>query len=166
MRGTASAQPGAVLLGQNTTITFDANNAGPNGAAGARVQGFLPPSLTFISCNTPQGSCWGIPSSAGTRVYAELGSINANGSVPVNVLVNATTSTALGRFYPYETSWTTSSTTYDPVLPNSSTFTLSGINPQPNPLTGAIAIGAGPEHSLAIVSGGSVIAWGHNSFGL
>jgi uncharacterized repeat protein (TIGR01451 family) len=164
MRGIPSANPGAVLLGQNATITIDANNGGPNAAAGVKVRGLLPPEMTFVSCTTPQGACWGIPIVGGTRVVAEVGSVPANGSVPIKVVFNATRSTALGRFFPYNTTWTTVSSTHDPILPNEANFTVSGINPQPTPLTGATAIGAGIEHSLAILPGGNVIGWGQNSF--
>jgi len=164
VRGPVSASPGAVLLGQNTTLTLNANNAGPNAAAGVKVQGFLPPDLTFVSCTTPQGACWGIPGPSGTRIFGELGTIATSGAVPVSIVVNATRSTGNGRFFDYLTTWSVNSSTYDPALPNSSTFTFSGINPQTNPLTGATAIGAGNEHALAVVSGGNVIAWGKNDF--
>jgi uncharacterized repeat protein (TIGR01451 family) len=163
VRGPVSANPGAVPLGQNTTLTLNANNAGPNAAAGVKVQGFLPPDLTFVSCTTPQGACWGVPGPSGTRIFGELGTIATSGSVPVRVVVNATRSTGNGRFFDYVTTWAANSATYDPALPNSSTFTFSGINPQANPLTGATAIGAGIEHALAVVSGGNVIAWGKNN---
>jgi uncharacterized repeat protein (TIGR01451 family) len=164
LRVIPAVKPGQVLLGQNAKLQIDANNAGPNSSAGVRLQGILPRELTFVSCSTPQGACWAVPGPAGTPVYAELGTVAANSSNIVEVTFTLTTSTALGRFFPINTSWNGSSATYDPALPNSTNFSFNGINPQPTPLTGAIAIGAGPEHALAIVPGGNVIAWGHNSF--
>lgn len=162
--GTVSPRP--TLLGTDATVRLTVTNNGPNPAAGVRLSGSLPAQLTVISCTPSAGQCWAEQGGSETRINAELGTINANQSVTVDVLVNVTTATTTTRFFDLHTNWSVSSFTFDSnssTSSNSADLLVSGINPNPNPLTGTAAIAAGYEHSYAIMPDGSLLGWGNNS---
>ena len=158
----AEVAPGSVLVGTDATIKITVSNLGPDAASGARLTGALPPELTFLSCTSSVGVCWGSPGPLNTKVDVELGTLAANTSVVIDIPVRLATATASTQLFPINTSWTISGFTFDPNSSNSQNLTFNGLNPNPNPLSGSIGIGAGVEHSFAITTGGNLLAWGSN----
>ncbi len=157
----SSVSPHTVLVGTETTLKVTVSNLGPNPAIGTRIIGTLPLNVSVTSCSTPVGSCWATRGSVETKVYAELTTLQLNSPVTIEVQINLT---SFNPFATIDTSWNVSSFTFDPVSTNNSTsINFNGLNPNPNPLIGALAVGAGGEHALAIMPGGNLLSWGQNS---
>ncbi|HZE72565.1 MAG TPA: S8 family serine peptidase, partial [Pyrinomonadaceae bacterium] len=165
LRVNTTVNPGIALVGQNTTITINATNVGPNPANGVTVSGSLPSELSFVSCMA--GQCSATSTSGGGQVTAYLGTLAPNSSTAFDVVVNATRSNdPRARFFPYTTNWNINSLTFDPATnSNSVASSFNGLNPNPNPLTGVSSIAAGYEHSLAVLPSGNLLGWGSNQFG-
>jgi uncharacterized repeat protein (TIGR01451 family) len=77
--------PDPALITINLTYTLTVANAGPETATGVMLTDTLPMGTTFSSSTTPQGSC---THSMGV-VTCDLGTINAQASVTVTIVVTA-----------------------------------------------------------------------------
>lgn len=82
----AGGQPGAVLLGDSATISFDANSVGTDTANGVNVDVTIPAGVTLGSVSTTAGTC---TSGAGNASCA-IGTITAGSGATVSL--TATTS--------------------------------------------------------------------------
>lgn len=147
-----------VLVGEDLTYTINAKNNGPDRAAAVVVTNELSQYTSFISCTSSMGVC--IPPGLARRdVVVDVGSLNPGASLTINIVVNARSFNTT-----YDNVTTISSPTYDPETQNSNRYSVSTSPLQPNaqPLTSAIRIGAGLSHSLAVKTDGTVLAWGRN----
>jgi uncharacterized repeat protein (TIGR01451 family) len=70
-------------VGSPLTYTIKVQNAGPSGATGVTMIDTLPSSVTFISASSTSATC----SQASGRVTCTIGSLAANASVTITVMV-------------------------------------------------------------------------------
>jgi uncharacterized repeat protein (TIGR01451 family) len=110
LKVTIAAAPNPVQTGQNLTYTFNVSNAGPNDATGVNLSDPIPQNAAYVSSNTAQGSC---ASNAGI-FSCSLGTIKANASVQVSMIVNSSVVGTLTN------SASVSATETDPVTSNNS----------------------------------------------
>ncbi len=83
----AGSQPGAVLLGDSATVTFDANSVGTDSASGVNVDVTIPPGVTLNSATSTTGDC----SSGAGSASCTIGTIAAGSGATVTL--SAATST-------------------------------------------------------------------------
>src|SRR5262249_19371478 len=81
---TIQAQPATATAGQPLTFVVTVTNAGPAPAAGVTLTDNLPIGVTFVSATADNGTT---PSFANGVVTADLGTLAANGSVTVRIVV-------------------------------------------------------------------------------
>ena len=82
----AGGQPGAVLLGDSATVSFDANSVGTDTANGVNVDVVVPTGVTVSSMSTTAGTCTSIAGGASCAI----GTITAGSGATVTL--TATTS--------------------------------------------------------------------------
>ena len=83
----ASASPGSIRVGQETTYTFTVANPGTAAASNVVVTtSDLPAGLTFVSASASQGTA----GASGSRVVANLGTIAPGASATFNVVARPT----------------------------------------------------------------------------
>jgi uncharacterized repeat protein (TIGR01451 family) len=87
---TSISAPPASTTGTNTTITITVKNNGPSAASGVTLADNFSPSVVFVSVNSSQGSCGGIPA-----VQCNLGSLGSGSSATVTLTVLPTLSGSL-----------------------------------------------------------------------
>ena len=86
---TTAASATAINVGQQVTYTLTVTNNGPSDAPNAVLTDLLPPTLTFISATSSQGST---PIDSNGTVTANFGTIPAGSTVTVTIVVQATVS--------------------------------------------------------------------------
>jgi uncharacterized repeat protein (TIGR01451 family) len=156
-----SVYPNPVRVGQNLQYTLTISNSGPNTAASVVFTDSLSNYTTFINCTSSAGSCTG-PAGGGTggKVTANLGSLASGANATVSILVNATNNPSST----FDSRASVTSSTYDPNPSNNSSDFFSGVAfTNPKPLRSVSNIAAGRTHSLALLPGGDVLAWGDNT---
>ncbi|HEX6087568.1 MAG TPA: C25 family cysteine peptidase [Thermoanaerobaculia bacterium] len=109
-----AAIPDPVAPGGALAYTFFVYNAGPSAATGVTLTDTIPGTTTFVSASTTQGSCSGT-----TTVTCSIGTMTAGQSVTVTINVTA----PLAGGFIAGNSGTVTTTTVDPVTPNSATAT-------------------------------------------
>jgi hypothetical protein len=82
----AGGQPGAVLLGDTATVTFDANSIGTDDASGVNVDVTIPAGVNLSSVSATAGTCM---SGAGTASCA-IGSVAAGSGETVTITAETT----------------------------------------------------------------------------
>ncbi len=87
---TKTASPTTVTLGGNLTYTLTVTNNGPDTATGVSVVDTLPAGVTFVSATPSQGTA----TQAGGVVTATIGTIAANQSATITIVVTPTTANA------------------------------------------------------------------------
>jgi uncharacterized repeat protein (TIGR01451 family) len=83
---TKSGAPDPALVGGSLTYTIGVTNNGPSTATGVTLTDPLPPSTTFVSATTSQGTC----SAAGGTVTCALGTLANGAGATVTVRVTPT----------------------------------------------------------------------------
>lgn len=126
-----TATPDPVLVDGVLTYTIVVKNNGTLDATGVTLTDALPPSVTFQSDSTSQGSCSG-PS--GGTVTCDLGNLANGASATVTITVTATKT---GKV---KNSADVSADTSDPNLDNNADSVTTTVNPVP---AGGVQTGAG-----------------------
>ena len=86
----ASVSANSVNTNGGLTIFVVVANGGPAGATDAEVSLALPAGVTFITGNTPQGSCSGPPAGTPGTARCNLGAIATGASVALTIDVSPT----------------------------------------------------------------------------
>jgi uncharacterized repeat protein (TIGR01451 family) len=85
------SSPAQVQVGQNLTYTLTVINNGPTSARGVVVTDTLPAGVTYVSSTSTQGSA---PTQASGVVTAAIGTMAANSTATVTIVVKTTISAA------------------------------------------------------------------------
>ncbi|MBA2383191.1 MAG: DUF11 domain-containing protein, partial [Actinobacteria bacterium] len=80
---TKTDSPDPVNVGQTLTYTLTIRNNGPSTATQVRVADSLPPSVTYLSSSSTQGTCTG----SGQLVQCTIGTMAVNATVTVTITV-------------------------------------------------------------------------------
>ena len=81
---TVTDSPDPVVSGQNVTYTFSIRNQGPTYSSNTTLTDTLPPSLTFVSATSSQGTCSGT-----TAITCNLGTVQPDAVATVTVVAQA-----------------------------------------------------------------------------
>ncbi len=84
-----TADPDPVLIAGTLTYTVIVTNAGPSPATGVSISDTLPSGVTYVGASSSQGST---PTQAGGIVTASLGSIAANSTATLTIVISPTAS--------------------------------------------------------------------------
>jgi large repetitive protein len=132
-----STNPQAALAGSPSSYSFDVRNAGPSQAADATVVETLPAGVTFVRSTSAGWSC----AAAGQVVTCNRGAAISTGSTTLLVIE---TNVAAGAATLAAHTATLTSTTTDPVVPNTVT-------------TSAASTGASADLSVAVTHPSTLI---------
>jgi uncharacterized repeat protein (TIGR01451 family) len=134
-----TAAPNPIFISQNVVYTMVAkNNSTVVGATGVVLTDSLPPSMTFVSASTSQGSLITPPVGSSGIVTANIGSLGFGATATVTVTVKATTGGVIAN---------TASVTGDQSDPNpannsdSATTSVNAVNLQKVLLASQVLVG-------------------------
>jgi uncharacterized repeat protein (TIGR01451 family)/uncharacterized delta-60 repeat protein len=89
--GVTTSPSGTVALGNNLTYNINLTNLGPSTATSVVLTNVLPSGVNYVSSSASQG----VVSRSGSLVTANLGSLAANGTVQLTVIVTPTAAGSL-----------------------------------------------------------------------
>jgi uncharacterized repeat protein (TIGR01451 family) len=122
---TKTDSPDPVLAGNNITYTIDVKNNGPDASLNLTLSDSVPANTTFQSLSSPVGWSCLTPSAGGTGSISCTLSSLPNGQTDSFTLVVKVNSGISGNAIISNTATASSSTTFDPVTPNSATATTT-----------------------------------------
>lgn len=152
----STANPQPVRVGQNFQVNVTLGNSGQEAAAAVELKDIFSPGSTLASCTTTQGIC---KPPLGNSFTVWIGSIAPGATATVSMLFTADTFPVGGYYF----NNTFLSSAAEPTK-NGNTQ-ISVVSPNPTPLRGASGVGAGFNHSFALMADGSVLGWGSNYYG-